>query len=120
MTGGGAAFTAHVTVTGSSLNICKVPHLGTMTATWNGSRIDFHLTNSTGGPVDRVSRTSTIADGQSIDSGDDLMGIGGESNDQLDVQMAWGAGHAAHFVRLTISWYLQTGSPHVLVFGYAR
>ncbi len=100
--------------------MCRVPHLGTLTAVWNGSRIDFHLTNANGGSLDRVFSDVGIADRQAIESGDDLLGLGGQSNDELDVQLAWGGGRAAHFVRLTISWYLPTGSPHVLVFGYAR
>jgi hypothetical protein len=121
VTGGGRTFTAHVTVSGSaSKSICQVPHLGMMTAIWDGSRIDFHLTNSTGLPVDSTYSAVEGTDGLPIDPGDDLLGVGGQSNDELDVQMAWGTGHAAHFVRMTISWYLQTGSPHVLVFGSAH
>jgi hypothetical protein len=119
--GGGQVFTAHVTVVGNaSKNICRIPRLGMLTAIWDGSRIDFHLTNSTGVPVDRTYSEVEGTDGQAIDPLADLLGVGGQFNDELDVQLAWGAGPAAHFVRLTISWYLQTGSPHVLLYGFAH
>jgi hypothetical protein len=117
----GQIFTGHVPIPlNSPTNVVSVPHLGMMSAVWNGSEIDFNLTNSTPGDVD-MTWIKQSADGQPIHNGSNILfNIGEVTNDTAVVQIAWGSGTTAHFVHLTISWYIQSPGPRVLVFGYAH
>src|SRR5206468_3680815 len=61
--GGGKVFTGHVAFSqnDSPANVVSVPHLGMLSATWNGSDIMFNLTNTTGGTVDMTYRQFFVA-----------------------------------------------------------
>lgn len=122
--GGGKVFTGHISFSKaqSPADVVRVPHLGMMAATWDGSSVGFTLKNSTGVPVDMTWAETGSADGLPIANAQNILyNIGGPNNAEADVQIAWGSGGSGHFVRLTISWFVQESpGPHVLVFGYSR
>jgi hypothetical protein len=125
--GGGKFFTGHIAFSQaeSPANVVRVPGLGMLAATWDGSTVGFTLINSTGGPVDMTFEMGNgTSDGLSIASGPNqniLFNVSAPSNMEADVQIAWGSGGSAHFVRLTLSWFVQEiPGPHVMVFGYSR
>ena len=122
--GGGRFFTGHIAFAqgDSPANVVSVPRLGMLTASWNGSDVSFSLLNSTGTTADMTFKETGVADGLPITNGQNfLFNIDETTNDEAEVQIAWGSGHAAHFVRLTISWFVQAApGPHVMVFGYSK